>query len=146
MRYHLTTDQSLMDIDLIHGQLTALYWSAGIPRETVARAIAHSLCFAIIDEAGATLAFARIITDRATFAYLCDVFVLEAYQGQGLSRQLMDGIIAHPDLQGLRRIVLATSDAHGLYAKYGFTPLSNPASFMEIWVPNIYQAPASEPA
>src|SRR5262245_49488246 len=121
--YEISTDPARLDIDAIHAFLTQSYWSPGIPRATVVRAIAHSLCFGAFCQ-GQQVGFARVVTDRTTFAYLCDVYVLEAHRGRGVSRQLMDSVVAHPDLQGLRRIMLATLDAHGLYAKYGFTPLA----------------------
>ncbi len=99
----------------------------------------NSLCFAVLTDSGQQVGFARIITDCATFAYLADVFVVESYQGKGLSKWLMQTIITHPDLQGLRRMALATADAHGLYQQYGFTALNKPENFMERWNPTIYQ-------
>lgn len=136
--YDITADTARMDVDAIHAFLTQSYWSPGIPRETVARAIANSLCFGVFHD-GRQVGFARMVTDRATFAYLADVYVLEAYRGRGVAGKLMDFIIAHPDLQGLRRMLLATRDAHGLYAKYGFTPLKAPDRLMEKHVPDVYQ-------
>jgi GNAT superfamily N-acetyltransferase len=102
------------------------------------KAIAGSLCFGAY-HGSQQVGFARVVTDRATFAYLCDVYVLEAYRGQGIGRQLMEHVVAHPDLQGLRRFVLVTRDAHGLYARFGFTPLAKPQGFMEILRPDVYQ-------
>jgi GNAT superfamily N-acetyltransferase len=115
-----------------------------VPREVVTRAIANSLCFCVFGPDGQA-GFARVITDRATFAYLCDMFVAPPYIGQGLGKALVATIIAHPDLQGLRRRLLGTHDAHTLYARYGFVPLARPQNFMEIRDPDVYrQAPETE--
>jgi len=138
MTYEISTDRGRLDLDVIHGYLTQSYWSPGIPRETVARAIANSLCFGIYADGGVQVGFARLITDKATYAYLADVFVLEAHRGKGLSKWLMETIVAHRELQGLRRWTLATRDAHELYARYGFTPLANPSRFMERHAPDVY--------
>ena len=135
--YEISTDPARFDIDAIHAFLTQSYWSPGIPRATVARAIANSLCFGAFWQ-GQQVGFARMVTDKTTFAYLCDVYVLEAHRGHGLSKQLMEHVMKHPDLQGLRRMMLATRDAHGLYAQFGFTPLSAPERIMEVLKPNIY--------
>jgi GNAT superfamily N-acetyltransferase len=134
----VTTDSSKIDRDLVHAFLADAYWSKGLPRGVFERSIANALCFSVYD-GDAQVGFARVVTDRATFAYLADVFVLEPHRGRGLSRLLMETIVAHPDLQGLRRWVLATRDAHGLYARYGFTPLGQPDRFMERWNPRVYQ-------
>jgi GNAT superfamily N-acetyltransferase len=142
--FTVSDDPARMDLDVVHGWLATAYWSEGIPREVVARAMAGSLCFGVF-RGREQVAFARVITDRATFAYLADVFVLEAWRGRGLSKRLMDGIVAHPDLQGLRRWVLVTRDAHGLYAKYGFTPLPNPERWMLRWDPDVYRRGAAAP-
>jgi GNAT superfamily N-acetyltransferase len=131
------TDKSRLDFDAIHEFLSSSYWAKGIPRDTVQRAIDHSMCFGVY-VAGRQVGFARVITDHATFAYLSDVFVLEAYRGQGLSKLLMNAIVNHPDLQGLRRWTLSTRDAHGLYTQFGFTPLGWPDRFMERTVSNPY--------
>jgi N-acetylglutamate synthase-like GNAT family acetyltransferase len=136
-KFLLSTDRSLVDANVVHAFLTEAYWSKGIPRETVERAIRNSLCFAILD-GSRQVGFARVISDFATYAYLADVFVIEEYRGRGLSSWLMECIVAHPDLQGLRRWTLATRDAHGLYAKYGFTPLAAPDRFMERHNPTVY--------
>src|ERR1700754_1670586 len=128
--YEISTDPSRLDVDAIHAFLSQSYWSPGIPRAKVARAIANSLCFGAFWQ-GQQVGFARVVTDKTTFAYLCDVYVLEAHRGRGLAQQLMDRVVAHPDLQGLRRMMLATRDAHALYAKYGFTPLAAPDVMME---------------
>jgi GNAT superfamily N-acetyltransferase len=135
--YEISTDPARLDVDAIHAFLTQSYWSPGIPRATVARAIANSLCFGVFWQ-GQQVGFARMVTDKTTFAYLCDVYVLEAHRGRGVSKQLMDYVVKHPDLQGLRRMMLATRDAHGLYAQFGFTPLSAPDRIMEVLQPNIY--------
>lgn len=123
---------SEQDIVTIHAFLTQSYWSPGIPRDTVARSIAHSLCVIARDEAGALIGFARVITDRGTFAYVCDVFVLGDYQGQGVARAMIRLFLAHPELQGLKRWLLGTRDAHGVYAGVGFKPIDVPERFMEI--------------
>ena len=135
--YEISTDRARFDVDAIHAFLTQSYWSPGIPRATVARAIGNSLCFGVFWQ-GQQVGFARMVTDKTTFAYLCDVYVLEAHRGRGVSKQLMNYIMKHPDLQGLRRMMLATRDAHGLYAQFGFTPLSAPDRIMEVLKPNIY--------
>ena len=136
--YRITTDPDALDLSVIHGYLARSYWAEGIPRETVERAIASSLCFGVY-HGPLQVGFARVISDRVTFAYLCDVFILEDYQGRGLGRWLMEVILAHPELQGLRRWMLATRDAHWLYRQYGFTALSAPERIMEIVVPEIYK-------
>ncbi|OYU28316.1 MAG: GNAT family N-acetyltransferase [Burkholderiales bacterium PBB2] len=134
----VSCDPARLDLDMIHRFLSEQApWCLGIPKATVAQAIAGSLCFGAY-RGGAQIGFARVITDRTTFAYLCDVFVLPEHQGQGCSRALMDTVMAHPDLQHLRRFMLATSTAAGLYAKYGFSPASKPQSFMERLDPEIY--------
>ncbi|MCC5063725.1 GNAT family N-acetyltransferase [Xanthomonas campestris pv. raphani] len=135
---HVSTDKSLLDIGLIHRTLSQdTDWAKDIPIALVQRAIDHSLCFGgFVD--GRQVAFARVISDYATFAYLGDVFVLPQHRGRGYSKALMDAVMAHPDLQGLRRFSLATSDAHGLYARYGFTPPLFPQSLMERYVPGLY--------
>ena len=134
----ISTDRARLDVALIHQFLTHSYWSQGIPREVVERAIDHSLCFGIYSESG-QVGFARVITDRATFAYLADVFVLQSHRGSGLGKFLMECISNHPQLQNLRRWMLATRDAHGLYAKFGFAPLAHPERFMERHNPEIYK-------
>lgn len=120
------------DLDIVHATLFASYWSPGIPRAVVARSCQHSLCTITRDAEGNFIGFARLITDRATFAYLCDVFVLGEHQGQGLARQMVSTFLAHPELQGLKRWLLGTRDAHGVYAGVGFKPIAVPERFMEI--------------
>ena len=137
-KYTITTDSHAQDLEAIHGFLTRSYWSPGVPIEIVERAIANSLCFGLFcgkDQVG----FARVITDKATFAYLADVYVLESHRGQRLSKWLLEVIQGHEDLQGLRRFMLATRDAHGLYAQFGFTALANPSRMMEIVDAEVYQ-------
>lgn len=137
--YEISTDPARFDVTAIHAFLTQSYWSPGVPRSTIERAIANSLCFGAFWQ-GQQVGFARMVTDKATFAYLCDVYVLEEHRGRGLAQELMNHIVRHPDLQGLRRMMLATRDAHGLYAKYGFTPLAAPDVMMEVHRPNVYSA------
>ena len=132
-------DPSRLDLDAIHGYLARSYWAAGIPRETVACSIGGSLCFGAF--AGQRqIGFARVVTDRATFAYLADVFVLEDFRGRGVASRLMEAIVGHPDLQGLRRWLLVTRDAHPLYERFGFRPLAGPERHMEKVLPNGYSA------
>ncbi|MBP6531083.1 MAG: GNAT family N-acetyltransferase [Burkholderiales bacterium] len=134
----ISTDTSRLDVPAIHAFLTQSYWSLGIPRATVERAVSNSVCVgAYLD--GAQIGFARVITDTATFAYVADVYVLEAHRGKGISFRMMSALTALPELQGLRRMMLATRDAHGLYAKFGFKPLAAPDRFMECHAPNVYQ-------
>jgi GNAT superfamily N-acetyltransferase len=134
----VSADPSRLDVALIHRVLAESYWAKGIPRETVERSIRGSLCFGAYAENG-QIGFARIISDRATFAYLADVFVLPGHRGQGVSRALMEAIVAHPELQGLRRWSLVTRDAHGLYEKFGFKPLASPPRWMERLDPDVYR-------
>jgi GNAT superfamily N-acetyltransferase len=135
--FRITTDAASMDLDAIHAYLTRSYWCEGISRELVSRAMAGSLCFGLLD-GRRQVGFARVVTDRATYAYLCDVYVLEEYQGRGLGTWLMGELMMHPDLQGLRRWGLVTRDAHRLYEKCGFTALANPPGHMEIARPGMY--------
>ncbi len=137
--YEVTSDRARLDVGAIHAFLSKAYWSPGIPRQVVQRAVDHSLCFGVLLE-GQQVAFARVVTDRATFAYLADVYVLEDHRGRGLARRMMEAVVAHPDLQGLRRMMLVTRDAHGLYAPFGFKPLAAPDRMMEILLPNAYGA------
>lgn len=135
--FTVTCDPERQDLELIHGFLSRSYWAKGIPKETVARSLSGALCFALLHK-GRQIGFARVISDLATIAYLGDVFVLPAYRGQGLSKWLLDCVTAHPDLQGLRRWILATADAHGLYEQCGFTALKQPKLFMERHDPDVY--------
>lgn len=140
-RFVVSTDPALQDVNFIHGFLTQSYWAAGIPRKVVARSLQHSLCFGLFD-GPRQIGLARVITDRATFAYLCDVFVDEKYQGHGLGIWLVDCVLAHPELQGLRRFMLATRDAHGLYSRFGFAAPQKPQNLMEKSWPNVYDKTA----
>lgn len=135
--YVLVTDQDAIDPVAAHAYLTTSYWSPGIPLETVQRAVAGSLCVAV-RHAGAQVAMARAITDRATFAYLADVYVLDAHRGKGLSKAMVAWFHAHPELQGLRRWMLMTRDAHGLYSQFGWTALAAPELAMERHNPAAY--------
>jgi GNAT superfamily N-acetyltransferase len=162
----ISTDRERLSLDVVHAFLTNCYWAKGIPREVVARSIEHSLCFGVYDESppfgsaqGRLLAkearpfggaqgkrgapvqvgFARVISDFATIAYVGDVFVLETHRGRGLGKWLMQCITEHPALQNLRRWILTTRDAHGLYSQFGFTPVKAPERFMELHRPNVYQ-------
>jgi GNAT superfamily N-acetyltransferase len=127
----VTTDRSRLDLDVIHGFLTTSYWAKGIPRETVARSMEHSLCFGAFDE-GRQVGFARVVSDRTTFAYICDVFALQSHRGNGVGKSLMAAIMSHPKLQGLRRWTLFTRDAHGLYRQFGFGAAAHPERLMEV--------------
>ena len=133
----VTSEPGAVDVDAVHAFLTTSYWSPGIPRETVARAIAGSIPFSLLHR-GRQIGFARVITDRATFAYLADVYVLPEHRGRGYARKIMDAVMSHPDLQGLRRFRLVTRDAHALYRRYGFTDLADPARHMERLDPDVY--------
>jgi len=135
--FFTSTDRAKLDLNFVHGFLTESYWAKGIPREVVVRSIQNSLCFGLYCGTE-QIGFARVITDYATYAYLADVFVIERYRGRGLAKWLMECIMAHPQLQGLRRWTLATRDAHGLYAHFGFTPLAKPDRFMELHDAEIY--------
>ena len=135
--FTISTDPALIDLDLVHGFLTTSYWAEGIPREVVRRSIEHSFCFGLYHE-GRQVGFARVITDRATFAYLGDVFVLETFRGRGLARWMLEIIQAHPELQGFRRWVLLTRDAHALYRDAGWAPLAAPDRYMERWFKGVY--------
>lgn len=128
--YEIHTDADRMDVVAIHAALDKTYWAAGRPLHVVERSIAGSLNFGLFDPSGAQVGFTRVITDRATFAWICDVYVLEDHRGLALGKALMAAVIDHPDLQGMRRMMLATADAHGLYAQYGFEPLDAPERFM----------------
>lgn len=136
--YVISTDKALLDISAVHAYLTRSYWSPGIPKAIVEKVIAGSLCFGLFTQERQQVGFARMITDSATFAYLADVYVLEEHRGKGLAKWMMETIMAHPSLKGLRRIMLATRDAHRLYERFGFKPLARPEAFMEIHKPNIY--------
>jgi len=126
----ITTDHSRVDVDVVHKFLSeSAYWARGRPRATVERSIRNSLCFSVFCD-GQQVGFARVVSDRAVFAYLMDVFILPAWRGRGLSKVLMAAVLAHPDLQGLKLFLLRTSDAHGLYAQFGFEPIDRPDDLM----------------
>jgi GNAT superfamily N-acetyltransferase len=143
--FTISTEKEKLDTDLIHSFLNRTYWAEGISKEIIRRSIEGSLCFGMYENdkqtmpAGRQVGFARMITDKATFAYLADVFIIEEYRGRGLSKWLMEVIMSHPDLQGLRRMILATKDAHGLYEQFGFTPLINVERWMHILDPDVYK-------
>ena len=136
--FTISTEKEKLDIDLIHSFLNRTYWAEGISKEIIRRSIEGSLCFGVYEN-DKQVGFARMITDKATFAYLADVFIIEEYRGRGLSKWLMEVIMSHPDLQGLRRMILATKDAHGLYKQFGFTPLTNVDRWMHILDPDVYK-------
>ena len=135
----ISTSREQLSLDVVHGFLTNCYWAKGIPREVVARSIEHALCFGIYDGEGAQVGFARVISDFATIAYIGDVFVLETHRGRGLGKWLMESITHHPALQNLRRWILTTRDAHGLYSQVGFTPVNAPERYMELHRANAYE-------
>ena len=143
--FEISTDPARLDVRSVYEFLTNSYWAQGIPLETVQRSIANSLCFGIY-QATRQVGFARVISDRATFCYLADVFVLEPYRRRGLSKWLMECIMGHPDLQGVRRWMLATQDAHGLYRQYGFVALKTPERWMEIHRADIYAITGAQAA
>jgi GNAT superfamily N-acetyltransferase len=138
-KFSISTNPAQLDVAAIHRYLAEeSYWAKNIPLETLTRALANSLNFGVYAPDGQQAGFARVVTDRATFAWLCDVFVLPAYRGQGLSKWLMEVVWAHPELQGLRRQLLATLDAHSLYQQFGFRPLAAPERYLEVRRPNPY--------
>jgi GNAT superfamily N-acetyltransferase len=141
--YRISTDTHEMDVDAVHAYLTRSYWAEGIPRDVVERSISGSLCFGLF-HGTAQVGFARAITDRATFAYLADVYVLEEHRGHGLGKRLVATVMAHPDLQGLRRFQLMTRDAHELYRQFGFASAARPEAQMEISRPGLYTAKTRE--
>jgi GNAT superfamily N-acetyltransferase len=134
----VSTDRARLNVSLIHQFLTRSFWSQGIPRAVVERSLENSLCFGVFENSD-QVGFARVITDRATFAYLADVFILESHRGRGLGKLLMKCISQHPELQKLRRWMLATRDAHGLYRQFGFKPLARPERFMERHEPDVHK-------
>lgn len=136
--YSISTDKKKLDIPFIHKFLAQSYWAENIPMETVQKSIEGSMCFAVYEN-NQQIGFARVVTDGATFGYLADVFIDPAYRGRGLSKWLMQTIMENPDLQGFRSWQLATRDAHGLYAQFGFKVPDNPERIMRIVVPDIYK-------
>jgi N-acetylglutamate synthase-like GNAT family acetyltransferase len=141
--YTTSCDPARLDLDVVHGFLAQSYWAKSIPKALVEKSIQGSLCWGVYHEAK-QVGFARVITDKATFAYLCDVFISDEHRGKGLSKALVSAIVAHPDLQGLRRWMLVTIDAHGLYEQFGFKTVSQPERHMEIHRSGIYETPSSE--
>ncbi len=137
--YSISDDKSKLDIQVIHDFLSNSYWAKNIPVEIVQRSIDNSFCVGIYDTSGVQVAFARVITDFATFAYLGDVFVVENHRNKGLSKWLVQFIVEHSMLQGLRRLLLVTADAHGLYQQFGFRPIIQSENYLCIHNPNIYQ-------
>lgn len=138
--YEIDDDVERLDFDVVHGFLARAYWSENIPRDIVERAARNSWCFGVYAPDGAQVGFARLVTDYETFAYLADVFILEGRRGQGLSKWLMAEVFAQPVLERMRRLLLATRTAHGLYEKSGFGPLGRPDWFMEINRPDVYRS------
>ena len=133
----VSDDPARIDRDFVFGYLSRAYWSVGRSRETFDRSLDHSLNFGLyLAESGEQIAFARFVTDRATFAYLCDVFTIEAFQGRGFGKHLLAAALEHPDLSNLRFISLATRDAHSLYEKLGFVRPAAPERLMEMRKPN----------
>jgi GNAT superfamily N-acetyltransferase len=137
-QFLVSTNREFLDLDVVYGFLTESYWALGIPRDVVARSIENSLCFGVYAETE-QVGFARVISDLATYAYVADVFILESHRGHGLGKWLMECIMQHPELQGLRRWSLVTRDAHGLYGQLGFSPLRKPKNYMELHRPDVYQ-------
>ena len=136
--FTVSTDPALIELAVVHGFLSECYWAKGIPRDVVARSIENSLCFGVYAD-GKQIGFARVISDYATYAYIGDVFVIDSFRGRGLGKWLMECVMQHPRLQGLRRWSLVTRDAHGLYSKLGFEPLKRPQNYMELHRPDVYQ-------
>ena len=136
--FTVSDEAARLDVERVYGWISGSYWAAGIPRPVFDRSIAGAMCFGIYAPDGTQVGFARVMTDRATFGYLGDVFVVPELRGRGLSTFLLDTIFAHPELQGFRRWSLATRDAHALYKRYGFTPLADPTRYMERADPGVY--------
>jgi len=137
-QYSVSTDKAQFDVGMIYRFLTNCYWAEGVPRDVVKRSIDNAFCFGVFDREQ-QVGFARVITDRATYAYIGDVFILESHRGRGLSKLLMKAIMEHPELQGLRRWSLVTNDAQSLYQQFGFSPLSSPHNYMEFVNADIYK-------
>lgn len=137
--YTISCEKSKMDLKRIHSFISGTYWAFGIPLDVMKTAIENSLCFGVFTDQENQIGFARVITDHVTYAYLGDVFIDERHRSKGLAKWLIKKIHTHPSLQGLRRITLATKDAHGLYETFGYTPLNMPDTFMEKWNPDVYK-------
>lgn len=138
-QYSISTEREHLHVDAVHAYLTRSFWAQGIAKDLVAKSMENSLCFGLFDQ-GSQVGFARVVTDRATYAYLCDVYVLESHRGLGLGKWLIEVVMSHPDLQGLRRFQLVTRDAHTLYARHGFAVLTHPERHMEIFRDGMYLA------
>lgn len=136
--YRISLDPAELQFDVIHGYLARSYWSPGIPREVVEKAARHSLCVGAYGPDGVQVGFARLVTDHTTFGYLADVFVMEDHRGRGLSKAMVEALMALPEVKGMRRLMLATRDAHGLYEKLGWSRVSDPAPLMQIRRENPY--------
>jgi N-acetylglutamate synthase-like GNAT family acetyltransferase len=128
--FELSTDPARMDLEAVHGFISQSYWGQGRSREVMGRAMDNAICFGVFRD-GTQIAFARVVTDRAVFAYLADVFVHPDWRGQGLSKWILEAVDAHPELQGIKRFLLATKDAHGLYEQFGFKQPEDPRLYME---------------
>jgi GNAT superfamily N-acetyltransferase len=139
--YRISGQFDELDLNAVYRFISTSYWAQEIPKARLEKALANSLCFGVFTQQNEQVGFARMITDYATFAYLADVYIEPQHRGIGLSKWLMSEIHSHPELQHLRRMLLATRDAHGLYQQYGYQPLSHPNTFMEIWRPDIYKKP-----
>ncbi len=137
--YRISLDPDALQFDVIHGYLTRSYWSPGIPREVVEKAARNSLVVGAYDREGQQVGFARMATDRTTFGYLADVFVLEGHRGLGLSTAMVRALMDLPEVRGMRRLMLATRDAHGLYAKLGWAPVTDASSLMQIRRNDLYR-------
>jgi GNAT superfamily N-acetyltransferase len=135
--YEISLDPARLDVEAAHAYLSTSYWAAGIPLSVLRKAVENSLCVAAFS-GPEQVGFARVVTDRATFAYLADVYVLQEHRGRGISRRLVAALLQHPELHGLRRLMLVTRDAHGLYEKFGFTALAHPTRVMELHRPDVY--------
>ena len=140
--YSVTANRQQIDVEAVHAFLTRSFWATGISRELVAKSIAQSLCFGLFHR-HLQVGFARVVTDSSTYAYLCDVYVLEEHRGKGLGKWMVDFVMKHPDLQGLRRFQLVTRDAHTLYSPFGFDAPANPERHMEIFRPGLYSGTTS---
>ncbi len=138
--YFMSCERNEMDFSVIYAFISSSYWAQGIPPDTMRRAMDNSLCFGVFTSMKQQVGFARVVTDSATFAYLADVFILEEHRGKGLGKWLMASVMAHPHLQNLRRMILVTRDAHGLYEPFGFKPLAAPERYMENWYPDVYKS------
>jgi GNAT superfamily N-acetyltransferase len=140
-QFAISTEKARLCLDTVAEFLSRAYWAQGRTRDVIERSIANSLCFGLYAQ-DEQIGFARVVTDYATFAYLCDVFIDEHHRGRDLGKWLMGAVMAHPDLQGLRRWILATRDAHGLYRQFGWADLRDPGKWMEIYNPPIVSLPS----